>query len=82
MKKVAALSALGPIVGLLLFTWMGPRFLLWWAKPPVNPGVDCSLNIRWGMESLIKTQMVGVGVGLLAGLYLAFLLTRHQKREP
>ncbi|MFH1018827.1 MAG: hypothetical protein V1798_11700 [Pseudomonadota bacterium] len=81
MKKVAVFSALGPVIGLFVTTWMGPRFLLWWFKPPINPGFDCSPAISWGMRRLIGVQIVGVVVGLIAGLLLAFLLAKRQKTQ-
>ncbi len=81
MRKAIVFSALGPVLGLLLATWIGPKFLLWWFKPPVNPGFDCSPAIFWGMKRLIGIQIVGLAVGLIVGLLLAFALSRRQKTQ-
>ena len=69
----------------LLAAWLGPRYLAWYFRPPVELGpntfncTDPMLRaLQWGMNRLLLIELVAAGVGLVTGLVLS-LLTR--KRE-
>ena len=68
----------------LLGAWMGPKYLAWYFKPPVDLGpnmLNCNdpmlRALEWGMNRLLLIQLAAAALGLLAGLAVT-LVTRQR----
>ncbi|MCB0309087.1 MAG: hypothetical protein KDD48_06930 [Bdellovibrionales bacterium] len=82
MKKMLTFSMIGLILGNLLTSWFGPRFLTWWFDPPAQMGFNCTDPIRWALHRLVTVQIIGSVIGLILGLVLSFVFykSKPQKR--
>ena len=66
------------IVGAIA-SFLAPRFLSWYASPPVPIGVTCDMAISWAMEKLMLSQVIGLGIGAIIGMTLSFSV---RKKKP
>lgn len=62
--------------------WLSPRFLAWYASPPVEIGVTCDFAMKWAMEKLTLFQSLGLLVGMLLGLAIALWLKPKREAAP
>jgi hypothetical protein len=74
------------LAGALLSSWLAPKALAWWATPGFNKstGVCSCADIKVAVDSVVVTQMVGIGIGALLGLIagIAFKATRKKGTPP
>ncbi len=77
-KGVFYLIFLGIFLGFVLISFLGPRLIIWYSKPPYAPGVDCTPAIEWGLSQLIKWQVAGMLVGSLALWGLSVIVRRKR----
>lgn len=52
-----------------LGSWLAPKYLTWYATPPVSFGINCTDSMVWVMNRLLIIQ----GVCALLGALLVFL---------
>jgi hypothetical protein len=72
MKRLVFYLIFGAALGTLLSTWLGPKAIGWYFNPPVNIGINCHEAIRWAMNKLVLTQMIGVAAGAALGVIIFF----------
>jgi hypothetical protein len=72
MRRYGIFSLLSALVLLLLVTWLGPKYLVWWFQPPVPQPISCNEAVAWGMRKLVETQIYGLLLGIVGGALLAF----------
>lgn len=78
MRSLVVILVCGLIAGAVA-TLLAPKFLSWYATPPVPIGVSCDMAISWSMEKLILFQALGLGAGAVIGAMIGF---KMRKRPP
>ena len=68
-------------VGGILFTFMAPRLITWYAEPAIHTGIDCSSTATWATATLIKWQLAGSVGGIVLGLILRFMISRRNRKS-
>jgi hypothetical protein len=63
-------------------TWIAPRMIAWYFRPPVQPGAcDCTAPIEWALSKYQLAQVFGLLGGAGLGLILFFLLLQRAKSK-
>jgi hypothetical protein len=57
---------------LILTTWLAPSVLGWWFQPPIPVPISCNEAVTWGVNRLVQSQLVSLGLGAVGGCVLAF----------
>ena len=58
---------------LILTTWLAPSALGWWFNPPIPVPISCTEAVEWGVRRLVQSQVLSIGLGLIAGCVIAFV---------
>jgi hypothetical protein len=81
MKRMTYFTLAGGLICTLIFTWIGPKTIMWWFQPPVALPIDCTNALHWAMGLLIKIQLVGLAVGMVSGIVLGFVFKRTKDEK-
>ena len=88
MKTTVILMLVGVITGAVIASYVVPPALSWYATPGGLPGgaqvqavVQINEVIRFATSKLIRGQVIGGGIGAIAGLVLGVLLNVRGRRE-
>ena len=66
MKAMVRMAAVGSVVGGLMTSWLAPKAIAWYFKPPVEMPVNCTIPIEWALHKLQLAQLFGtIGGGVL-----------------
>jgi hypothetical protein len=75
MRRTLVFALSFGILFSILATWLGPKAITYYFTPPeaagVNPMLQCTSVLDYGMRRLVQIQLIGTAVGLLAGAILA-----------
>ncbi|MBK9038833.1 MAG: hypothetical protein IPL83_06705 [Bdellovibrionales bacterium] len=61
-------------------SWLSPKFLSWYASPPVPIGVSCDGAITWVMSKLILAQSISSLLGGIVGLTIYLWIRSKSKK--
>jgi hypothetical protein len=83
VKRTVIWMVVGAIVAVVLTTWLAPTALAWWFRPPAGQSMILNADeaVHWGMNQLIRAQLIALVGGALLGL-LVGILTRPRKHAP
>jgi len=70
------------LVGCVLAAFVAPRFIVWYWNPPADMGFNCVKPIEWSLHRLQLAQLVGLGAGVLFGLFLFLAFRRRREALP
>lgn len=79
VRTLYTMGATG-LVGAIIATLIAPTIIRVLFTPPVSFGVNCEPAATWSMESVIKSQVIGIVVGALVGLVLYIYFSK--KKNP
>lgn len=64
-QKNLNIAFIGGLIGTILFTYLGPKFIGLVLTPPVSFGVNCEPAASYSMQKLILCQIIGLVLGIL-----------------
>lgn len=86
MKRTVIVTLVAALVFGILATWIGPKAISYWYRPPVPSGAaaafNCTEAVDWAMNRLIWTQLIGTLTGALFGLVIGILVSRKKPETP
>lgn len=86
MKRVSIASLVTGLIFGILATWLGPKMISYWYSPPVPAGAasafNCTDAVNWAMHKLVLTQLIGTGIGIIAGAFVGVLVARRPRPAP
>jgi hypothetical protein len=66
MKAMVRMATVGSVVGGLMTSWLAPKAIAWYFKPPVEMPVNCTIPIEWALHKLQLAQLFGtIGGGVI-----------------
>lgn len=82
MRRVTTAVLLSALIFGILSTWVGPKAISYWYRPPVPSGAASAFNcvdaVDWAMGRLVWTQIWGTVGGALIGLVVGLALGRRK----
>lgn len=78
-KNLIRVMCVGGLIGAALSLWIAPHWIVWYFRPPVDFGVDCSKPIDWALTRLRRAQLFGIGTGAALSLTLYLLFSRRSR---
>ena len=69
------------LLGNVLATWLAPKFIAWYFNPPAQVGFSCVEPIQWALSRFRAAQFWGLGLGVLLGVVVYFLVRRRNRRN-
>jgi hypothetical protein len=89
LKTTVILVLLGALVGIAFASYVVPPALSWYTEPGGLPSgaqiqalVQIPEVIRYSTSKLIRGQLIGGGLGAIAGLAAGIVLTVRGQRRP
>jgi hypothetical protein len=89
MKTTVIFVLLGALAGIAVASLVVPPALSWYSTPGGLPKgaqiqalVEIPEVIRYSTSKLIRSQMIGAGIGSLVGLALGIVVGRSGRRGP
>jgi hypothetical protein len=86
--RILVLVLAGALVGIVVASLIVPPALAWYASPgglpqgaQIQAVVQISEVIRYSTSRLIRSQMIGAGIGAAAGLCVGFLFDVKSRRR-
>lgn len=64
-QKNLNIAFIGGLIGTVLFTYLGPKFIGLVLTPPVSFGVNCEPAAAYSMQKLILCQIIGLVLGII-----------------
>jgi hypothetical protein len=65
---------LGVVLGIVLWSLLGPMAVGWWSKPLLGEGLSCGPTVERAVAFFVKVELgVGLGVGLLTLVFVSFV---------
>ncbi len=68
-------------LGAMVFSFIAPKSIGWYFEPPVDIGINCRPAADWAMSTLLKGQLIGMGIGIVLGGLLIFLIMKRDKKS-
>ncbi len=81
VKYLIRSMLVGGAIGVILVTWLGPGYLVWYFKPPVSNALSCEIPIEWALTRLRNAQIIALALGSFAGVLVLFGYQRRKKEK-
>ena len=80
--KIFLTILFGFFLGVTVTALFSPSLVSWYFDPPTSIGVSCKEAVVWGINAYQKMVMIGGGLGLIGGIFLAFAMRRKKPEQP
>lgn len=68
---------LGTVLGVVLWSLIGPMAVGWWSKPLLGDGLSCGPTVERAVSFFVKVELgVALATGLLTLILVAFVRRR------
>ncbi len=78
MKKLIRMAAIGSVFGGITTSWLAPKAIAWYFKPPIDTPVSCAVPIEWALHKLQLAQLLGTLGGAILFLVLALTIFKEK----
>lgn len=72
---------IGALIGAIVMTWIGPKFIGLILTPPVSFGVNCEPAASYSMQKLIVAQIAGLIIGVLLTLAIKYKFSKNSSEK-
>ena len=81
MNLALAMTVIGALIGGLLASWLSPKVIAWYFRPPAQIGLNCSEPIEWALGKMQVALGVGIVAGAVAGIVLYSVFARRRSAK-